>query len=169
MLQVKVKKFHKGAVIPSYAKPGDAGLDLTAVSKEFDKDGNIVYDIGLGFEIPDGYVGLLFPRSSNAKKDLILTNSVGVIDSGYRGTVMMKYKPSGVFVDFNDKSEEDFKNSFDGISFPDVKGNLKAELYAVGERVGQIIIIPRPSIELVEVDELSTSERGAGGYGSTGS
>lgn len=80
-LVVKVKKLHPDSVISQYAKPGDAGLDLTAVSKSVDEFGNTVYDTGLAFEIPEGYVGLLFPRSSNAKTDLRLTNSVGVIDS----------------------------------------------------------------------------------------
>lgn len=170
MLQVKVKKFHPNAVIPKYAKKGDAGLDLTAVSKKFDKDGNIVYDIGLGFEIPDGYMGLLFPRSSNAKKDLILTNSVGVIDSGFRGSVAMKYKPSGVFADYNgEKTSEEFENSFDFVDFPKGEENdLDLILYEVGERVGQIIIIPYPQIQLIESEELSKSERGENGYGSTG-
>ena len=80
-LKVKIKKLNENAVIPSYAKDGDAGMDLVATSEYYDDDGNIVYGTGLSFEIPKGFVGLLFPRSSNAKKDLILTNSVGVIDS----------------------------------------------------------------------------------------
>ena len=161
MLKVKVKKFNPNAVIPKYAKNGDAGLDLTAVSKEYDKDGNVVYDIGLGFEIPPGHVGLLFPRSSNAKKDLILSNSVGVIDSGYRGTVMMKYKPSSVFAKIFDKFISIITNT-NGENFKHIKE------YEVGERVGQIIILPYPEVQLVESDELSETERGTGGYGSTG-
>ena len=80
-MKVRIKKLHKNAVIPFYSKKGDAGLDLTAISKEYDEYGNVVYGCGLAFEIPDGQVGLLFPRSSNAKKDLLNTNSVGVIDS----------------------------------------------------------------------------------------
>ena len=66
-MEVKIKKLHKDAVIPKYAKPGDAGMDLTATSMEYDEDGNWVYGTGLAFEIPEGYVGMLFPRSSNAK------------------------------------------------------------------------------------------------------
>ena len=80
-LKVKIKKLNENAVIPSYAQYGDAGMDLVATSKSFDEDANIVYGTGLAFEIPKGFVGLLFPRSSNAKKDLLLSNSVGVIDS----------------------------------------------------------------------------------------
>ena len=92
-MQVKVKKLSENAVVPMYGKPGDAGQDLVCVSRHFDADGNAVYGTGLAFEIPEGYVGLIFPRSSNAKKDLMLTNSVGVVDSGYRGEVMFKFKP----------------------------------------------------------------------------
>ena len=80
-LKVKIKKLNENAVIPAYSQDGDAGMDLVAISKSFDEDSNIVYGTGLAFEIPKGFVGLLFPRSSNAKKDLILSNSVGVIDS----------------------------------------------------------------------------------------
>lgn len=139
-MKVRIMKLINNAVIPTYAKMGDAGLDLTAVSKTKDDSGNVVYGTGLAFEIPQGYVGLVFPRSSNAKKDLWLTNSVGVIDSGYRGEVMFKYRP---------------------VSF-------KEREYAVGERVGQLIIMPYPHIEVEEADELSESERSTGGYGSSG-
>lgn len=150
-MKVKIKKLHKDAVIPSYAKEGDAGMDLTSVSKSFDDDGNIVYGTGLAFEIPKGYVGLLFPRSSNAKKDLILSNSVGVIDSGFRGEILFKFKPSNVI------EKPDLAYIPESIS-----------KYEIGERIGQIIIIPYPTIEFEEVDKLSDSERGDGGYGSTG-
>ena len=80
-LKVKIKKLNENAVIPTYAKYGDAGMDLVATSKYYDDNGNIVYGTGLAFEIPKGYVGLLFPRSSNSKQQLLLSNSVGVIDS----------------------------------------------------------------------------------------
>lgn len=83
-MKVRIKKLHENAIIPSYSKDGDAGLDLTATSKSFDDNGNLVYGTGLAFEIPKGFVGLLFPRSSNAKKDLILSNSVGVLDKSSR-------------------------------------------------------------------------------------
>lgn len=141
-MEVKIKKLSENAVIPTYAKSGDAGMDLVATSKTFDDDNNIVYGTGLAFEIPKGYVGLVFPRSSNAKKRLILSNSVGVIDSGYRGEVMLKYKE--LYREFLSKE------------------------YNIGDRIGQIIILPYPQIEFNEVDELSTTERGNGGYGSTG-
>ena len=142
-MQVNIKRLHKDAVIPSYAKHGDAGMDLTAISKSYDKHGNVVYGTGLAFEIPMGYVGYIFPRSSNAKKDLILSNSVGVIDSGYRGEVMFKFKPIDSVNDVYD-------------------------IYQVGDRIGQIIIMPIPHIEFNEVDTLEDSERGQGGFGSSG-
>jgi dUTP pyrophosphatase len=117
-------------------------MDLTAVTATQDQYGNVVYGIGLAFEIPEGHVGLLFPRSSNSKTDLYLTNHVGVVDSGYRGEIMFKFRP--------------------------VNGLLNAKVFQVGDRVGQIMILPYPSIEFDEVNELTNSERGDGGFGSTG-
>lgn len=140
---VKIKRLHPDAVIPSYSKEGDAGMDLTAVSKEISQD-YTSYKTGLAFEIPAGYVGLLFPRSSNCKKDLILSNSVGVLDSGYRGEVEFRFKRI---------SPEDDRT---------------AATYEVGERVGQLMVIPYPTIDFEEVTELNSSSRGEGGFGSTG-
>ena len=153
-MKVKIKKLVKEAVIPSYAKPGDAGMDLTAVSRTEDCDGNIVYGTGLAFEIPEGYVGLVFPRSSNAKYDLLLSNSVGLIDSGYRGEVMMKFKPHWSEANIYEQNIN-------------LRRNDKHD-YKVGERVGQIMIIPYPHIDFVITEELSTTERGDGGFGHTG-
>lgn len=155
-MQVNIKRLNKDAVIPSYAKHGDAGMDLTAISKSYDEHGNVVYGTGLAFEIPRGYVGYIFPRSSNAKKDLILSNSVGVIDSGYRGEVIFKFKPA-IQYDVNEG-----KYSF--VSIPDHHINN----YEIGDRIGQIIIMPIPHIEFNEVDTLEDSERGQGGFGSSG-
>ena len=91
-MKLKIKKLNENAVIPKYAKQGDAGLDLTCTEIEFDNDTNTtLYKTGLAVEIPEGYVGLLFPRSSIYKTVLNLTNSVGVIDSGYRGEIMMRF------------------------------------------------------------------------------
>lgn len=149
-MKVNVKKLDSNAVLPTYAKHGDAGMDLTATSKSYDEHGNVVYGTGLAFEIPTGYVGLLFPRSSNTKKDLILGNSVGVIDSGYRGEVVFKFKPSCAY-------SSEHLNGY----FP------KPDNHEIGERIGQIIILPYPQIEFNLVDELSTTDRGIGGFGST--
>ena len=138
MVKVKIKRLHEDAVIPKYAKPGDAGLDLTAVDIEV--DGTVLtYKTGLAVEIPFWHVGLLFPRSSIYKTGQSLTNCVGVIDAGYRGEIMMKFTLSP-----------------------------HANEYDIGDRIGQLLIIPYPRIDFVEVDELTESERGTGNYGSTG-
>lgn len=142
---LKVKKLVPDAVLPKKAHNSDAGYDLVAVSRSVDEDGAVVYGTGLAFEIPDGYVGLVFPRSSIAKKDIALSNSVGVIDSGYRGEVMAKFK----FVDPLIKHEE-------------------YHWYDVGDRIAQLVIMKLPDIQVIECDELGESERGTGGYGSTG-
>lgn len=152
-MKVNVKKLDSNAVLPTYAKHGDAGMDLTATSKSYDEHGNVVYGTSLAFEIPTGYVGLLFPRSSNTKKDLILGNSVGVIDSGYRGEVVFKFKT------IDTQYLQDGKLTF-------LKRDFMKE-YNVGDRIGQIIIMPYPQIEFNLVDELSTTDRGVGGFGST--
>lgn len=164
MLNVKIKKLSKDAVIPTYAKHGDAGMDLTATSKEYDDHGNVVYGTSLAFEIPYGYVGLLFPRSSNTKKDLVLGNSVGVLDSGYRGEVFLKFKPA----------RPDYTISEDFISEKNEDGywrlsKQESDLngYNIGDKIGQIIIIPIPQVNFIEADELSSSDRGVGGFGST--
>ena len=143
-MKVKIKKVHPDAVIPSYAKNGDAGLDLVATTIISETLGSITYGLGIALEIPEGFVGLVFPRSSIRKTNLQLSNSVGVIDSGYRGELQATF------------------NKIQGID------NVERENYKVGDRVCQIIIIPHPSIEFNEVNELSNTERGEGGFGSTG-
>ena len=168
-MQIKIKKLVSEAVIPIYAKLGDAGMDLTATSKIYDKYGNVSYGTGLAFEIPFGYVGLLFPRSSNSKQDLLLSNSVGVLDSGYRGEVFFKFKPTPVFVSENENSEDCVgfdDDKFDSIEFSSTMENYSD--YQIGDKIGQIIILPYPQITFVESNELSDSERGEGGFGSTG-
>ena len=154
MLEVKIKKLHKDAVIPKYETAGSAGMDLTAVSKEYDEYGNICYDTGLAFEIPENYVGLIFPRSSLSKKDLSLANHVGVIDADYRGSVSFKFKPTLCYADY--------------ITVPQITDNdIVHEDYSIGDRIGQIIVVPYPKVSFVEVDELTETERGTGGFGST--
>lgn len=141
MIKIHIKKLHPDAVIPAYAKEGDAGMDLVAISKEDISPTQVRYDTGLAMEIPDGYVGLIFPRSSIYKAGLSLSNAVGVIDSGYRGSIMAV---------FNKKFGMNLTN------------------YNVGDRVAQIIIMPYPQCKFVEVENLSETERGSGGFGSTG-
>ena len=143
-MDVKFKKLHDDAKIPSYAHDTDAGLDLTAVSftQEFDKSNKLVlvYHTGLAVEIPEGYVGLIFMRSSVTNKSISLTNAVAVIDSGYRGELLLKYK---------------------------ITTDSLPTIYQPGEKIGQLIIIPYPKINPIEVEELSSSDRNEGGFGST--
>jgi dUTP pyrophosphatase len=141
-MKVKIKKLSAEAVIPTYAKEGDAGMDLVATSIKFDGT-QITYGTGLAIEIPEGFVGLVFPRSSIRKTSLSLSNSVGVIDSGYRGEIQAT---------FNQKSL-----SKDG-----------GILYGVGDRICQLMIIPHPHVDFIEVQELNNTERGESGFGSTG-
>lgn len=160
-MKVRIKKLKEGVLTPSYAKNGDAALDLTATSFNLDDKGNAVYGTSLAFEIPEGFVGLLFPRSSICNKNQILSCSVGVLDSGYRGEITFKFKPSEVYLN-NLKTPNLYRNK-------DNKSDILGEtMYAVGDRIGQILIIPYPKIEFKEVEELSDSERGSGSYGSSG-
>ena len=146
---VKIKRLVPEAVMPKKAHSTDAGYDLVAVSRKVDEDGAVVYGFGLAMEIPEGYVGLVFPRSSIAKKDLALSNAVGVVDSCFRGEVLAKFKP------ILRVSEE--REVFVG-----------GEWYEVGDRIAQLVIMKLPDVFMVESDELSESERGVGGYGSSG-
>lgn len=141
-MKVKIKKLVPEAVIPTYAKPGDAGMDLVTISiNDVNNSGHgyIEYGTGLSIEIPEGYVGLIFPRSSISKTGMILANSVGVIDSGYRGEIKLRFK-----------------------YIP------QTDMYVRYDKIGQLIIVPYPTIEFEEVEELSSSDRGDGGFGSTG-
>ena len=149
-LKVKIKKLNENAVIPTYAKYGDAGMDLVATSEYYDADGNIVYGTGLSFEIPKGYVGLLFPRSSNAKKQIILSNSVGVIDSGYRGEVMLKFKSTVRVLSFGYLLNIIMYYLFGKVPKKINVKNYYGKSYEIGDKVGQIIILPYPKIEFEE-------------------
>jgi len=140
-MKVKIKKLDPNAVIPKYAKEGDAGLDLVATSKIENTTFQATYGTGLAVEIPKGFVGLVFPRSSIRNTELQLSNSVGVIDSGYRGEIRATF------------------NKTNGLDSMD---------YRVGDRIAQLIVIPYPEVEFEEVSELSDTDRGNGGFGSTG-
>lgn len=143
-MKVNFKKLHTDAIAPSYAHEGDAGMDLTAVSftQEYDRSGKlvIVYHTGIAVEIPEGYVGLLFMRSSVSKYSVSMTNAVGVIDSGYRGEIMVKMK---------------------------LTTDAVPTIYQPGEKIAQLVIVPYLNAELNEVEELVETERGEGGFGST--
>lgn len=140
-MEIKIKKLTENAKIPAYAKQGDAAMDVYATSETIVDTpgyGYIEYGTGLAFEIPEGYYMDIRPRSSVSKTGLILSNSAGILDSGYRGELKLRFKW--------------------------IPGTGK---YNVGERIGQIMIKPYPVIEWVEVQELNNTERGEGGFGST--
>lgn len=141
-MKINIKKLHPLAEIPKYAKPGDACVDLVAISKIKDHGKDYIeYGTGLAVEIPDGFVGLVYPRSSLSNYDLILANHTGVVDAGYRGEIKFRFKRT--------------------------KECLCRE-YEVGDRIGQLMIITRPQIEFEQVETLSETVRGAGGWGSSG-
>lgn len=150
MTMLKVKRMNPSAVIPKYATSGSAGMDLTATSLniEYFCNGNsedaclkkLTFGTGLAFEIPKGHVGLLFPRSSIHKTSMVLSNAVGVIDSDFRGEVKIVFRCD----------------------------NEDQPVYQVGDRVGQLLIIKLPGVEIEEVSELTDTKRGEGGFGSTG-
>ena len=140
-MKVNFIKLVPEAEAPKKAHASDAGLDLTAVAVEEDlKHMVVTYHTGIAMEIPEGYAGFLFPRSSVYKHQLSLANCVGVIDSGYRGEILLKYR----------------------IVQPHISR------YGVGDKVGQLIIMPVPDVEMHLVDTLDNTDRGEGGFGSTG-
>ena len=141
MLEIKFKKLVETAKMPTKAHPTDAGADLTAVSREWNEELKCwIYGTGIATEIPEGYVGLVFPRSSIRKYTLAQCNAVGVIDSSYRGEIMVSYK-----------------------STSDVQ-----KLYEVGDKIAQFIILPYPEVSYIEVKSLSETDRGENGHGSSG-
>lgn len=143
-MQIRVKRLNKEAIIPKYSLDGDAALDLTAINRTYDNSTkSFVFHTGLAVEIPQGHVGLLFPRSSVSKTPLTLANSVGVIDSNYRGEIKVVFKCQNIYTD-------------------------SYGIYNVGDRVAQLMIVPIPAVELIETEELSDSNRGVDGFGSSG-
>lgn len=132
-----------GAPLPRHAKSGDAGLDLTSrETVTIPPNGTKMVRTGVKVEIPEGYVGLCFPRSGLAsKRGVNLANCVGVIDSGYRGEVMAPLHNIDAW---------------------------HAETVERGERIFQLVLVPFATCECVEVGELSDTDRGEGGFGSSG-
>lgn len=177
---VKIKKLVDNAIIPFYSKDGDMGMDITCTSWEYDVNRDCyVYHTGLAFELPKGYGMLIFPRSSNRNTEAYMTNHVGVLDSGYRGELLICFKNRtssylhecinklGYALSKLSKNNTDEYNYVEGarIDFDKIKAGCP---YGCGDRVAQIVILPYPKINFVEVEELSESERGEGGHGSTG-
>lgn len=142
-MNVKIKRLNEKAVIPAYNKETDAGMDLVATSRHFTEN-YVEYGTSIALEIPNGYVGLLFPRSSVSKHDLLLCNSVGVVDSGYRGEVKLRFK------------------------LINVQKGLEPYIYNIGDKIGQLMIVPYPKVVWEVVEELSETERGQDGFGSSG-
>lgn len=155
MMKLKFKRLTTNAVIPKYAKKGDAGLDLVATSVESKINTTKVpgrpghtantfkymeFGTGLSVEIPEHHVGLIFPRSSISETSMDLANAVGVVDSGYRGEITFRFRT--------------------------LQNNL--DTYKVGDKIGQLLVVALPQIEVEEVTELSETERGSQGYGSSG-
>lgn len=138
-MELKIKKFSETAVMPFYATIGSAAFDLTVDRIEFISSSQMKVYFGVGFEIQEGYVGIIAPRSSVCKTAFSLANSIGIIDSDYRNEV------SAVFDIIREGHQ-----------------------YSVGERAAQMMIMPFSQCNIVEVNELSETERGEGGYGSTG-
>lgn len=142
-MELKFKKLNEDAVIPSYANPNDAGLDLTAISFTQERDDSnkmiLVYHTGLAVQIPKNHVGLIFMRSSVCKKSIATCNAVGVIDHGYNGEILIKFK---------------------------ITTDAMPTIYQPGDRVAQLIVMPIPRMEPIQVEELDQEDRG-GGFGST--
>lgn len=141
---IKVRKLQENAVLPRQAKPGDAGFDLVATDMEF-RNNYIEYSTGLAVEIPPGYAGFVFPRSSISKTGLSLANSVPIIDSGYRGEILLRFYC--------------FASPLEG---------YRLVPYGIGDRIAQLIVLPVPEMGYDFVEELSITERGSGGFGHTG-
>jgi len=195
-LEIKFKKLSKEAVIPTYAHEGDVGMDLTATSVEYDRENDMyIYHTGLALESDKHYGIFLFPRSSNRKTDAYMCNHVGIVDSAiYRGEIMVCYKNrTSLDVRAEMEKSRSFFNSILYNSFTITNGNvieftwpnavqnamgsadwiygnpLNFAPYKVGDRVAQMVVLPYPDVVLSERAELSETDRGSGGFGSTGS
>lgn len=193
-LNIKFKKLNKNAVIPSYAHYGDVGMDFTAISVEYDEKLDMyIYHTGLAFESDFHYGQFLFPRSSNRKTDAYLCNSVGIADSAiYRGEILFCYKNRDSIntiaeskanaammeyyttcnVEQNNlqlwirKGIEIYNDTKEKV-YNEVK-ELKYAPYKVGDKIGQMVMLAYPNVNLIECEELSSSDRGVNGFGSTG-
>jgi len=173
-LRIGIKRLDPKAVIPRYAMPGDAGMDLTAVSQEHDPLKDIyIYHTGIAVAIPKGYVGLVFPRSSNRNTCSYMTNHVGVIDSGYRGEILVCFKNRTAWavrknlLNLQYELEERDPQAYEEQEFAGMVDEMTAP-YKAGERVAQLVVIPYPQVVFEECAELGETERGTGGHGSTG-
>ena len=143
MIQVAVKKLRAGALVPVHAYAGDAGMDLAACERvELPPGARALVPTGLAVAIPEGYAGYVQPRSGlAAKHGISIVNTPGLVDSGYRGELLVSLV------------------NHDGV---------ETFVVEAGMRIAQLVVLPVPPVEIVEVDELPASERGDGGFGSSG-
>lgn len=173
MIEIEYKKLNKNAAAPIRIHEFDAGYDLTALWKK-DTDKYTEYGTGIGFQIPIGYVGLLFPRSSVTNMDLMMKNAVGVIDSGYIGEVKFRFikahhdmiLDSGNVQTLDHELSQIYGTGADWIGNQVL--NRAPSYYEVNNRVGQIIFFKLPEVTLKEIDILTPTERGTKGYGDSG-
>lgn len=154
---VKYKKLSEDAQIPTKISKDSAGMDLVVTDVEYDYDTKTYcYHTGLAMEIPSGYVGLLFPKSSIYNQNLTLANCVGVIDADYRGEVMARFKGDCEYYKIERKNNNLFAFLF---------GEKHPKIYKVGEKVVQLIIVRIPDVTLQEIDNVTSTERGTNGFG----
>ena len=141
-MQLKIKKLNPSAILPSYAREGDAGLDLFSIRKLVIEPGtSALVPTGIAIQLPSGTEAQVRPRSGLALKHAItVLNTPGTVDEGYRGEV-------GVIL---------------------VNHGTSAFTVEVGMKIAQMVVSPRIQVAVVEVEELSDTARGAGGFGSTG-
>lgn len=139
MINIQFKKTNEFAKEPVKAHNSDAAFDMYAITVK-NTPNYIEYHTGIKMNIPEGYAGFLFPRSSITERPLMLKNSVGIIDSGYTGVIKFRF----------------------------YKTNEQGEVYNPGDRIGQIVILPIPEVTFEQVEQLEKTERNEGGFGSTG-
>lgn len=146
-VKVKVWRENDTVKLPTYGKDGDACMDVYVHSVEFRDDGRVIYHTGLYFALPEDYEMEIRPRSSNTKTTAVMQNAPGTLDEGYRGELMIVHR--------------DMVNPT----------HNSHSYYGIGDRCAQILIRRRERIIWDEVntqEELGDTERGEGGFGSTG-
>lgn len=193
-INLKIKQLNDDAVMPFYANKGDVGMDLTAISAEYDADKDLyIYHTGIAVESEENYGLFLFPRSSNRKTDAYLCNSVGIVDSAtYRGEILLCFKNRDsiqsiaenkaneammeYFLTTNVESNQthlllrkgfEIYNETKNAVLNDAK-LFKYAPYKVGDKVAQMVLMPHPTVNINLVSNLSETARGANGFGSSG-
>lgn len=181
MQAIEFKKLHPNAVIPTRANIGDAGFDLTAVTARITEEGYIEYGTGLAINLesinPSSNNRIIWadlkPRSSISKYDLVLANSVGTIDLGYRGEILCRFKPLVPF-SISDYKDIGYFESLDCreliLDDSEIKNICsKLKIYKIGDKIAQLVICEGPLCQFKEVEDFaaSVSNRGENGFGST--